>query len=424
MRLVYSLTWYLLLLPLCIVFFTKMLLAKDGYTRDRLSRFSWFRPTLTSTDLLWHCVSVGEVVSVTPLIKALLASNPRLTITITTTTATGAEQVRSTFNDRIQHCYLPYDCGWFMRRLLDRIKPKVVLITEVELWPNLINIANARNIDVVLINARMTNRSTLGYARLGRFFTGTAEQIRWISAQGEADKNNYQRLGVSLEQIINNGNIKFELSETDQSDPQLNDLATSAKQQQKLIIIAASTHAPEESMMILAHQQLIAAGANIETWIVPRHPQRFEQVADLLAKADANFCRYSQLPNCLTEDTTSRIVLIDVMGMLNAAFALSDIAFVGGSFAEKGGHNALEAALYKLPVVMGPSQFNNPMIYQQLSEIGNLITVQNQGELESTLKNWCENPTQRALAGEQGFNIIRQNRGALAANKALIETLI
>jgi 3-deoxy-D-manno-octulosonic-acid transferase len=130
----YSIAWYLLLVPLWLVFIVKMLIGLPGYTRHRLSRFSLFNRKLTQSTLLWHCVSVGEVMCVTPLIEKILASNPDLTITITTTTETGANQVYTNFGDRVQHCYLPYDCGLLMRRLVNRILPKALLITEVELW--------------------------------------------------------------------------------------------------------------------------------------------------------------------------------------------------------------------------------------------------------------------------------------------------
>lgn len=424
MNLMYSIVWYLLLPPLWLVFVGKMLSGKPGYTRERLSRFGLFKTTLTNSTLLWHCVSVGEVVCVTPLIKKLLATDPNLTITITTTTATGAEQVHKTFDARVQHCFLPYDCGWLMRRLLNRISPRAILITEVELWPNLINTANRRGIPIALINARMTDRSARNYAKLGRFFSGTVNQIRMISAQSQKDKDNYQRLGVSPDHVRNSGNIKFELSTTRIQNLTIEHLGNVARKNNRLIVIAASTHEPEESMLLEAHKKLEASGVNLETWLVPRHPQRFEQVASLLDQSNVGYLRYSQLTEQAPVTHNEKIVLIDAMGVLNAAFAEADVAFIGGSFAEKGGHNALEAALYKLPVVMGPSQFNNPEIYQQLRSVFNLSTANNQSELEKALLNWCENTEQRLAAGNAGYSVINQNRGALATTQHLINALI
>lgn len=424
MKGVYSTVWYLLLLPLLLLFTGKMLVGKTGYTRDRLARFSIFQSDLTETNLLWHCVSVGEVVCITPLVNKILALHPKLTITISTTTATGAKQVSDSFGERVQHCYLPYDCGWLMRRFLNRIRPSTMLVTEVELWPNLINIAHKRAINIAIINARMTDRSAASYAKLGRFFIGTAEQINVISAQSQSDKENYERLGVSSERIQNNGNIKFELSESSHNDVKLTQLANLAKTNKTTIIVAASTHSPEESMIIKAHKHLIAAGKNIETWLVPRHPQRFDQVANLLEESGIHYLRYSQATLLTPEKNRSRIVLVDAMGVLNAAFSAADIAFIGGSFAEKGGHNALEAALYKLPVVMGPSQFNNPAIYQALAKVSNLKTVGDQSELEKVLLAWCESPAQRLTAGDAGYKVIKQNQGALSANLVLIEELM
>jgi 3-deoxy-D-manno-octulosonic-acid transferase len=420
----YSIAWYLLLVPLWLVFIVKMLIGLPGYTRHRLSRFSLFNRKLTQSTLLWHCVSVGEVMCVTPLIEKILASNPDLTITITTTTETGANQVYTNFGDRVQHCYLPYDCGLLMRRLVNRILPKALLITEVELWPNLINITNTRGIPIALINARMTNRSATNYAKLGRFFTASVTKIQIISAQSQRDKDNYQRLGVSADKVKNNGNIKFELSSANAQDAIFESLSNKAHSANCIIIIAASTHEPEESMIVAAHKQLALSGVNIQTWLVPRHPQRFDQVASLLGKSNVNYLRYTQLTEQKAADNDANVILIDAMGVLSTAFAKSDIAFIGGSFAEKGGHNALEAAQHNLPVVMGPSQYNNPEIYDKLAQVANLATAHNQTELEKILLTWCENIQQRLSAGNAGYAVIQQNRGALAANQKLIEELI
>lgn len=411
-RLAYSALWYCLIAPLSVVFCVNWLMRKEGYSKSRLSRFSLFPSSLQKSDVLWHCVSVGEVTAVTPLVSQLLALYPTLRITISTTTPTGAARVKQQLgnNHNIQHVYLPYDCGWFMRRLLARLTPSVVLITEVEVWPNLIANSVARQIPVGLINARMTERSMNRYKKLGVLFSETLSQLSFISAQSSEDKARYIELGASSALVTNSGNLKFDITFDEVGHHLVNKIAEFAKTLNRSIIVAASTHNPEEHMLIAAFRGLKETQQNPLLCIVPRHPQRFDEVAAICKQSGFNIERFSSMPTTLPEAID--IVVVDAMGVLNACYAIADMAFVGGSFAERGGHNALEAAACNIPIIMGPSQFNNPQICSQLEEAGALVTASDQRQLNETLLRWINDKHARQIAGKAGRDVIEQNRGA------------
>ncbi|WP_124748988.1 3-deoxy-D-manno-octulosonic acid transferase [Alteromonas facilis] len=416
----YGALWTLLIPVLFIRFCIKWLLARPGYTVARLSRFAIFPANIRRTDVLWHCVSVGEVTAIAPLAKELLTIYPNISITVTTTTPTGAQQVARLLTDKVQHCYLPYDHAWFMRRLVNIVNPKILLITEVELWPNLLSACTKAQIPSMLINARMTERSAKRYAKLGRFLTLTLQQFSYISAQSKEDAARYVDLGADSSKVHNTGNIKFEIAEHLVADGFVAQLDTYRRAHKATIIIAGSTHAPEEQLAIDAHCALKQKHTNLITCIVPRHPQRFDDVKQLLIASGRTYCCYSD--GIIAED--AEFVLIDAMGVMHDMYAIADIAFVGGSFAERGGHNALEPALYSVPIVMGPSQYNNPQITGALSASGALKTVLNEQDFIKQLDLWLTDPAARQHAGKQGFSVIADNRGALQTNLQLIGNLL
>lgn len=418
---VYNLLWTLLLPILTIVNLAKWICKVAGYDRARMARFGLFDRELHNTDLLWHCVSVGEVTAVTPLIKQLKRDYPSLAITVTTTTPTGAAQAKKGLDGLVQHCYLPYDHSWLMARLLKRVKPRLLLITEVEIWPSLLYQCAKRDIPSIVINARMTPRSVRRYVKLGHLFEQTIRLINVISTQSQDDWDAYKLLGAKEQQLQNNGNIKFDIVANETRDQKIERLAQHCRQQSAPLLIAGSTHDPEEQMMINVHQKLHQPDQPLVTCIVPRHPQRFDEVNDMLIASGVPFQRFSEMTEI---DSHTQIVLVDAMGLMQGLFAIADIAFVGGSFAQRGGHNALEPALFKVPIVMGPSQFNNPQITAKLTAAGALKTAEDETVLFDTICMWLADKNLRVSDGAKGLGVIEQNRGALNNNLKLIEGYI
>lgn len=398
----------------------KLITRRPHYDRARLARFSLFKDSLKSTEILWHCVSVGEVSVVAPLIKAIKRQQPGLTFTITTTTPTGAAQVKRLLGDTVQHCYLPYDHYVLMSRLFKRIQPKLLLVTEVEIWPSLLNVCRVKGIPSALINGRMTERSAQKYQKLGRFFSETVSQFAMIAAQSEASRQSFITLGSEPETTLNLGNVKFEINATNKKDPKVELLANFCETHARTFMVAGSTHAPEEQLSLTLHERL-KTQHSVLTCIVPRHPQRFDEVANLIEKSGLSYWRYS---SDMAIPADCDIVLIDAMGIMHTLFDITDIAFVGGSFAERGGHNALEPALFSVPVVMGPSQYNNPQITAELEAAGGLVTVSSSDALVLQIERWLVDPEQRQQAGIAGHQVIQANKGALDKNCQIIQSLL
>lgn len=409
-RLLYSLV-LLLAMPLLVLhFLTFWCLKKPGYDRRRLHRFGLNLPHVKAGGLLFHCVSVGEVVCAEALIKNVQSAYPELPITISTTTSTGAQQVKERFADTaVQHCYLPYDLPFLMRYFLKRIQPKKLVITEVELWPNLIWACHRKNVQSYVINARMTDASARNYTRISALFTPLLQQLTLVCAQGQRDYDNYLKLGMIDKKLVLTNNMKFEqrLSGNESSY-----LAKQFDLHNRSLWLATSTHDPEESLAINAQQQLLQRYPDLLLVLVPRHPQRFDEVYRLCKQGGMPTQRLS-MAESIKADT--RILLVDEMGKLNDFYPLSVAAFVGGSIADRGGHNALEPAYFAKPIMMGGSRYNNPHICQTLTDAGALLLVEDTQQIVEQMKRWLTDKTQRERAGNAGKAVLNANKGALTA---------
>lgn len=387
----------------------KKALGKDLYGRKGLNRYALGINPVKANGLLVHCVSVGEVVAAAALIRQIVLKQPELEITITTTTSTGANQVKQLFGKQVNHLYLPLDLPFLMNRLLNQIKPSKVLITEVELWPNLIHCCWKKNIQVAVINARMTDKSMGSYQKLSALFQPMLCKLSAVCAQGERDFNNYLRLGIEVAKLELTNNIKFDQPTASELD--LVSLAASLTPSQRPIIVAGSTHEPEEQVLIDAYKKLKINHPKLLLVIVPRHPQRFDKVEQICQKNQLLTIRYSLQQKC-TENTD--VLLIDAMGLLNSVYAIANIAFVGGSIADRGGHNALEPATFAVPILMGPNIYNNPVICQTLMNSGALVQVAQVQQIVSQCDLWLTDTALAETSGQAGLAVLKNNRGAVA----------
>ncbi|MFC3093793.1 3-deoxy-D-manno-octulosonic acid transferase [Alteromonas sediminis] len=408
----------LVLSPIVVMALFILAIKKKQQGRFRIrERFGFGSPSLRQGGYLFHCVSVGEVVSASSLIKLLMDEQPALTITITTTTPTGADRVKALFGNRVQHLFLPYDLPFLMSGLLNRLSPQKVIITEVELWPNMIHTCWRKRIPVCVLNARMTEKSAKRYSKYPRLFGAMLQKVTHVCAQGERDYNNYLSLGVHTDKLTLTNNIKF-----DQANELLRASTSSFKgldAGQRAIFVAGSTHEPEESL-ILAALQAIPADIRPLLILVPRHPERFDTVAALLSQQSLPWCRSTEV-DVIPENTA--IVLLDEMGQLTRAYAIATVAFVGGSLANKGGHNALEPAAMSLPVLMGPHTYNNPVICQTLIEAKALRIVRDSEALTHALTGLLQDPDAARAQGQAGKQVLLSNQGAVAKSLAIIEQL-
>ena len=395
--------------------------------RQRLAeRFALALPPLRPGGIWVHAVSVGESIAAAPLIRALRQRHPELPITVTCMTPTGSERIRALFDAEIragdvQHCYLPYDLPWAAARFLDRVRPKLAVIMETELWPNHIHQCARRGIPTVLANARLSERSARGYARFAGLTRPMLAKMDWIAAQTEAEAERFRRLGARAECVGVTGSIKFDLRIDPELQPRAKALRASWGAERRPLWIAASTHAGEDEQILAAHRQLLASHPDALLILVPRHPERFDAVHALCLREGLRTVRRSSGQPVTAQD---QVLLGDTMGELLFLYALADVAFVGGSLVANGGHNLLEPAALGLPVLSGPHLFNFLEIAAQLREAGALGEVGDSEALAHRLQHLLDDPQVRRRMGQAGLQTLRANQGALQRLLGGVEKLL
>ncbi|MCK7544763.1 lipid IV(A) 3-deoxy-D-manno-octulosonic acid transferase [Marinobacter bryozoorum] len=358
--------------------------------------------------VVWvHAVSVGETIAAGPLIKSLLERQPGIRILLTAMTATGAEQARAMFGDRVCYAYSPYDTPGAVKRFVRRIRPRALVIMETELWPNMIREVSTRQCPIFLVNARLSERSANGYRRVGSWVRSMLNQIDWIAAQADEDAARFRRLGARAGAVSVTGSIKFDVSIPEKVRQQSAVLRTELDG--RPVWIAASTHEGEDEQLLEAHRKVLDRIPDALLLIVPRHPERFDSVASLALKNGFSLARRS-LDDSVSE---AEVYLGDTMGELLMLYGACDVAFVGGSLIERGGHNPLEPAAWGVPVITGTHVFNFETIYQQLEAGDGLVRVSGSDELAGALGSLLSDSAQRSALGGAARKVVEANRGAL-----------
>lgn len=385
----------------------------DG--RAALAARFGFVPAREGRPVWLHCVSVGETVAAEPLVAALRAQgHPML---VTSTTFTGAARVRARLGRRVQHAYMPYDLPGAVERFLSRIQPRALVILETEIWPNLLAACRRRGIPVLLVNARLSARSARGYARLSRLSRPMLADLAMVAAQSPADADRFLALGVSPERVQVTGNLKFDIEGDGaaRQDAQALRAAIGARP----AWIAASTHAGEDEVVLAAHRALLRDFPDALLVLVPRHPERFDDVAAQVARRDMACARRSagSVPG-----PSVPVYLGDSMGEMGLYYGIADVAFVGGSLVEVGGHNFLEPAALGLPLLAGPHCFNFQSITDDLVAAGALTLVEDADALAAGLSALFADESRRAVAGGAARAYVEKNRGACRRVLALVES--
>jgi 3-deoxy-D-manno-octulosonic-acid transferase len=369
-------------------------------------------------DVWVHAVSVGEVQAALPLVRHLLRQGLR--VLVTTTTPTGAARLGELLGEAVQHRYTPFDLPGIVRRFLDRVRPRWLLVMETEIWPNTLAVCAERGIGSLLINARLSERSARRYARVKRFSTETMRCFAHIAAQSPADADRFVRLGVDPGRVTVTGSIKFDV----QPPASLTDRAEALRRawgNDRSVWVAASTREGEEEQVLAAHARVRATLKGALLVLVPRHPERFERVASLVRRQGFALARRSAGDAC---GAGVSVYLGDSMGELALFFAAADVAFVGGSLVPTGGHNLLEPAAAGLPVVAGPHTFNFNEIARLLRERGAMVQVSDATALADCVLRWLGDAAERAQVGEQGRRVIAENSGALARVTDLVDACL
>jgi 3-deoxy-D-manno-octulosonic-acid transferase len=357
-----------------------------------------------------------------PLVRALHSRYPQLALAVTAATPAGRARASHLFAEVADIRFLPYDTPGSVRRFLERIRPRVAIIMETELWPNLFGECERRRVPVFLASARLSAKSVSRYRRLGRLFSGVFTPNVAVAAQSADDAERFRSIGASANQTRVIGNVKFDVGR-DAGGIETGKILRAAYGA-KLVWVAGSTHAGEEEQVLAAHALLQAHRPDSLLLLVPRHKDRFAAVADLLARRGVRFARRSGMARGLAEaglPVDTQVLLVDTIGELAALYASADVAFVGGSLVPIGGHNLLEPAALGLPVLTGPSHFNSKEIALLLLRRGAALQVANPKELAAALQRLLDEPAERRRMGNIGKDIVESNRGSVDRLLTLIE---
>jgi 3-deoxy-D-manno-octulosonic-acid transferase len=375
--------------------------------------------TKTASKVIWvHCVSVGEFNAARPLIDQLLGIYPEHRLAITTTTITGAEAVRNHYKNRVIHYFFPFDLPFIVSPFINKINPVACILLETEIWPNLINKLNKKSIPTMLVNARLSERSLNKYQKFSsKLVQKTINQFTLIGSQNDLSSERFLSLGALPDKVVTVGNIKFDSNEKD------NPNTTQSLQKivgERYVVVFASTREGEEKKIIQSYVNL-KDKFDALLIIVPRHPQRFDEVFNLIVDSGLKVKRRSHGLAC---DESTEVLLGDSMGELLSYYSVCNIAFIGGSLIDTGGQNMLEAAAASKPILFGPSVFNFEQIAQSLLEKDAAIQVCDADDLMKTICDLLLDDTKRQKLGENAINFFEKHRGAVERLMKLIITNI
>lgn len=416
-RIFYSLA--LIIISPLIVFYLYVLRGKKnaGYRAYFKERFGFISRALFSNNkpVVFHCASVGEVLAATPLIKALQHEQPQLNILITCNTPTGREQVTAHFKQSVAVSYLPIDFPMATTRFLKRVKPQLLCILETELWPNLMANAYKQNIPVLVVNARLSEKSQQGYEKVAQLTRSIMQSITALASHDKADANRFIELGLPAKKSHVTGSIKFDITPTTAQLDKVASLKQYYKKAERFIWVAGSTHPIEHEFILAAHQQLLETHPDALLIIAPRHPEQFDKVAELLTHSNLSFSRRSQ-----KNYNNEQVVLADTLGELQYLYGAANISFIGGSLIRRGGHNPLESAAFSVGVLTGPHTYNFDHVYPELIKLKGAHVVENTDELVLALLRLIKNTKACDILGSKAAQCVAKNQGAIAKTLAII----
>ncbi len=418
LRGLYSVALYLLA-PITVYHLIWRGLRQPAYLLRWQERYALYGDRPARRTLWVHAVSVGEVNAAVPLVNALRRARPDLRLLVTTITPTGSERVLALWGDAVEHIYLPYDLPGAVSRFLGHYRPYAALIMETELWPSLLFGCRDHGIPTMILNARLSERSLRGYRVLAPLVARALRTVRTVAAQSRADGERFVRLGARADQVLEVGNLKFDVAVPD-------NLAAFAAQCRERcgprpVWIAASTHEDEELAVLSIHRRLRARFPDLLLLWAPRHPERFRVVADLARAASWPVSTRSrqQWPH-----PGDAVFIVDTLGELMSFYACADVAFVGGSLQAIGGHNLLEPAATGTAIVTGPHLHNFVEIARRLQDAGAVRIVPDADAVHDAVAELLADPTERERMTTAGRALVETGRGALARTMELLQPLL
>ncbi len=409
---------------------------------DRVEeRFGRVPPDVPEGVIWFHTVSTGETIAAAPIIAELTRRYPDVPFLVTTMTPTGSEQVRmrlmageSSWDGReetkshagsdpraatqpaarpvarpVVHCYAPYDFPWVLRRFFDRVRPRLLVLMETELWPNLIARASREAVPIMLVNGRLSARSARGYRRLGGLTRKMLQRLTVIACQYPNHAERFLALGAAEEKLQVQGSVKFDVRLPDDASERVEALRQRWALRSRRVWIAGSTHPGEDELLLRAHLAVRQRLPEACLILVPRHPSR---CGDVLALCRAQGLRVARQSQSTPDDGAADVIVGDVMGQLIYLYGLSEVAFVGGSLVPAGGHNPIEPALWGQPLLMGEAYENFPDVVERFAEAGSLSVVSGVESLKVELMRCLNDTDARRLAGAAAREVVAKNRGA------------
>jgi 3-deoxy-D-manno-octulosonic-acid transferase len=421
----------LLLTPIVLLVLLIRSFNHPEYRQRLVERLGFFPKPYKRGGIVVHAASVGEVIALKSFIEKLLVNYPDLPITITSFTPTGSAQITKLFGDRVQHGYLPLDIFPCTTLFLHRLKPKMMIFMETELWPNLISQCARQQVKLLLINGRLSKKSLTSYQKLSALMAPCLNRFDIILTQSEENLTHFLQLGAHQSRCMNSGNLKFDIGVNEQVINKKAELAkllfANDNQAKRTVWLVASTHEGDEVIALIAFKELLSQYPSLLLVLVPRHPERFEHVANLCLEQQLTLAKRSE--NTIIND--EQVWILDSLGELMAAFALSDIVTMGGSFSEIGGHNPLEPALFNKPVIVGHNMSNFNEIMQQLRQENAIIELTNSTptnesstQLVNEISALLQQPKRQQTLGENALKVVLQNQGASEKTLAQVINLL
>ena len=378
------------------------------YRQRWQERLGYYSQSFSDRTLWFHAVSVGEAEAAFPLIRLIQQRYPAEKILVTSTTPTGSERIKAVLGESVVHVYLPYDLPEIIQRFFKQFQPKLAVFLEKEIWPNLFEALGQQAIPLYVINARLSAKSAQAYRKIPGLVKPALSHIKLIATQTEADKNQFLSIGAIESQLAVLGNIKFDISIA----PEVLAAGRQLKQQwgQRFVWIIASTHQGEEAQLLQHYQRLKSQIPQLLVVIAPRHPERFASVKTECEKQGLRVVMRSD-KTAVTDDCD--VYIADSMGELKMLFAAADLAFIGGSLVDVGGHNVLEPAAAGTPVLFGPVMFNFQLIAEQMLAHQAARQCQDASAVADAVLDLEADPQSCQLLAQQATEFLAANQGAI-----------
>jgi 3-deoxy-D-manno-octulosonic-acid transferase len=393
---------------------------REGFAAKILG---WVPTRESGRPCVWlHAVSVGEVNLLASTLRELASRRPDVECVISTTTKAGYELARQKYAEHTVF-YCPLDFSWAASRAMRRIRPELLVLAELELWPNLIATAKSHGAKVAIINGRLSDKSFRGYSRFGLFVAKVLRKIDLIAAQNEETAAWFRKLGASPAAVVSTGSLKFDGAQTDRNNGRTHELRSLAQfGDDDQVFLAGSTQDPEEAMAVRIFQELVMEFSGLKLVLVPRHPQRFDEVALMLDRAGLSWIRRSELtPN---DSNKYPVILVDTVGELGAWWGTATVGFVGGSFGNRGGQNMLEPAAYGVATCFGPNTWNFRDIVAQLLKADGAEVVNSEADFAEFVRRVLEDPAWATELGQSARQIVVSQQGATGRTVSLLLPLL